>query len=151
MDPIGINDNLAYLIGTAQHLIYLQVTALFRLKNVDITPEQFSVLTILWYQDGLPQQDIANRLNRDKTTITRLLDNMVKRNLVVRIPDKIDKRVRCIYLTHKGLKLQNELVNLTGQIYTNAIKGFSKESLSQYVQFLNQTISNLSIVADTSN
>jgi len=151
MEPTGINDNIPYLIGKAQHLFHLQVTNLFRKNKVNITPEQFSVLTILWYKDGISQQEIANLLNRDKTTLTRLINNMEKRNLVVRVPNRTDKRIRYIYLTHRGRKLQNELVSLSGQIYMDSIAGFSKKSLTQYVDFLNQTINNLHNVVDTTS
>ena len=110
MEPKSLNENIAYLMGHATHLMSLQVSRLFREKKYPVTVEQFTILTVLWYENGLPQKSIAECLHRDKTTITRVIDNMVKENLVVRVPSENDNRIKLIFLTHKGRSLENELV-----------------------------------------
>ena len=82
MEPTSLSDNIAYLIGDVEHRVYQQISRIFRENKVVATIEQFTVLSILWYDDGLKQQEIAERLNRDKTTVTRAINNMVKKNMV---------------------------------------------------------------------
>ncbi|MBR9997871.1 MAG: MarR family transcriptional regulator [Cyclobacteriaceae bacterium] len=143
MEPKHLDENIAFLIGKASHLFYSRVTGAFREKKIDVTVEQFSILTILWYDDGLLQQEIANRLNRDKTTLTRVINNMEKRNLVVRIPDKSDRRVNLIHLTYLGKELQKTLTETTGNIYLKSIEGLSPDKLRHLVENLNTIINNL--------
>jgi DNA-binding MarR family transcriptional regulator len=143
MEPESLDDNIVFLIGKASDLFYKRVTNLFREKKIDVTVEQFSVLTILWYEDGLLQQDIANRLNRDKTTITRVISNMEKRNLVVRVPGQIDRRNNHIHLTYRGRELEQTLTQISGKIYMQAIEGLSKEDLMTLSRILNRIILNI--------
>ena len=143
MEPENLQQNIIFLIGAARDIIYKKVTEIFRRTNTKVTIEQFTILTILFYENGLSQQEIANRVNRDKTTITRILNNMEKNDLVVRIPDKSDKRINYIHSTHKGKAHQHELASATGGIYMEAIKNFDAESLKQFGGFLNQLIKNL--------
>lgn len=143
MEPRNLNENIAFLIGEASHLFYNKVSRTFREKKLGVTIEQFSILTILWYQNGLSQQEIANRLNRDKTTLTRVINNMEKNNLVIRIPDKTDRRINHIYLTYLGKELQKTLTEATGSIYLDSIREISGEELQQLTGILNRIICNL--------
>ncbi len=45
-------------------------------------------------------------------SVTRLIDGLEKRNLVVRTPDKVDRRQKFIYLTNKGKEFQQELLHI---------------------------------------
>jgi DNA-binding MarR family transcriptional regulator len=143
MEPQHINENIAFLIGQATHLYYRCVSNAFREKKLEVTVEQFSVLTLLWYEDGLLQKEIARQLNRDKTTLTRVITNMEKRNLVVRIPDKTDRRVNHIHLTFLGRELQKTLIETTGSVYMKSIKGIKREELELLINLLNKIIDNL--------
>lgn len=78
----------------------------------DVTSEQWRIIRCLWHKDGQRQQDLANVFHKDKTAITRILDSMEKRDLVVRIPDRLDRRQNLIYLTNKGKRLQEELMRI---------------------------------------
>ncbi len=143
MIPTSLNDNLAFLIGDLNQRIYQAVTRVFRNSNAGITIEQFSVLTVLWYEDGLMQQEIAKRLNRDKTTITRVINNMIRQNLVVRAPDKTDLRATMIFLTHFGKQMQNKMAVVTGKIYVKLLEGIPKKDLTAFELTLNKMIGNL--------
>jgi DNA-binding MarR family transcriptional regulator len=143
MEPRQLNENIAFLIGETAHLFYIRVSKAFREKKLKVTIEQFSILTVLWYQDGLPQQEIANRLNRDKTTLTRVINNMEKGNLVVRIPGRSDRRINHIHLTHLGKELQKILTIATGDIYVNSILGLSDREIQKLATMLNRIIFNL--------
>jgi DNA-binding MarR family transcriptional regulator len=143
MEPKTLSDNIGYLVGDVSHRLYQQVSHLFRKNEFKVTIEQFSVLTLLWYEDGIKQQDIANRLNRDKTTITRVINNMVKQNLVVKVPDKTDRRVYGIYLTHYGKELESQMVNTAGEVYVNMLKGLSDKEIAEVTRILNKIDLNL--------
>lgn len=143
MEPQSLDQNIVFLIGKAGDLYYKRVTSLFREKKIDVTVEQFAVLTILWYEDGLLQQEIANRLNRDKTTLTRVINNMEKRNLVVRVPGQIDRRNKNIHLTYRGRKLENTLTQMSGKIYMESIEGLSEDDLNLLTRILNRIILNI--------
>ena len=73
----------------------------FKRANVDITPEQWVILAKLNEQD-MYQTELASMSFRDKPTVSRIVDLLVKKNLVERIPDKDDGRKYHVSITSKG-------------------------------------------------
>ena len=51
-------------------------------NGINITPEQYLVLDILWEQQSLSQQNIANIVQKDKNSVTKIIDSLEKKNLV---------------------------------------------------------------------
>ncbi|MEP4535218.1 MAG: MarR family transcriptional regulator [Cyclobacteriaceae bacterium] len=75
----------------------------------DLSLEHAIILKNLLQKDGQSQQELADNIIKHKSSVTFLIDNMVKRNLVVRVPDQIDKRGKLIYLTELGRGLLNKV------------------------------------------
>ena len=80
----------------------------FRAKKLDITPEQWVLLSKLYAEGELYQTDLANKSFRDKPTVSRILDLLVKKNLVERSQDPSDARKYVVSLTDEGMKLVNK-------------------------------------------
>jgi DNA-binding MarR family transcriptional regulator len=105
-----------------------------RQNNIDLTFEMLTVLRCLWDQDGINQQEIANLTVKDKASMTYLLDNLTKRNLVYRREDINDRRNKIVQLTEQGKNLHSqiqpwitEMFNLVGKnLPVNAISGMTK-------------------------
>jgi DNA-binding MarR family transcriptional regulator len=70
-EPKSLDENIIFQIGETSKLVHEKVTAIFRKRGFNVTVEQFGVLVLLWYKEGVKQQDIADGLKRNKTTITR--------------------------------------------------------------------------------
>lgn len=115
----------------------------FRMADIDITIEQWSVLNILWQGDGITQQSLSHRTFKDKPSITRLINNLEKLNLVVRIPDKADRRINLIFLTQKGRMLEDTTHLPAEKTMQDALAGVSKSKLQVYKEVLAQIFKNL--------
>lgn len=143
MIPTGLHDNVIYQSGRFTKLFSDQMTEVFRKNGHEITNEQFGILTVLWYKDGISQKEIANTIERDKTTISRVLDSMIKRNLLKRESSSADGRSKLIFLTQRGKQLQNELVGIGGKMYLQAIRDISEEDLNRTLATLQKLIKNI--------
>lgn len=66
----------------------------------------------MWNEDGIPQQQIANAFAKDKTSMTRLLNNMERNQLISRKQSPNDKRNNYIYLTDKSNSLKIESIKI---------------------------------------
>src|SRR3970040_77017 len=108
--PSSLDRNIVYLAGEFAHRFHRALTDEFRQHGLALTVEQFAILAILWYRDGINQQEISGQLGRDKTTIARVINTMEKNKLVKRITDTRDTRGRLIILTAKGKTLQKKTV-----------------------------------------
>lgn len=141
--PKSLDENIIFQIGETSRLVHKRVTAIFSERGFDVTVEQFSVLALLWYKEGVKQQDIADGLKRNKTTITRIVENMINRNLIVKVPDQLDKRNKLIYLTQKGKALQKEMVKSSGLVYYQTLNNISSKDIEKCLVILKQMMKNL--------
>lgn len=135
--------NILYLAGTITNSLSNMFNRMFRQARIDITVEQFSVLALLWYKEGMNQQEIANSLNRDKTTITRVLENMFRKNLLVKATDQADRRNKRIFLTQKGKELQDKSLQLTNGVYTKVMANLDEGEMKSTLKVLNTINENL--------
>lgn len=141
--PKSLDENIIYQIGETSRLVHKRITAIFSERGFDVTVEQFGVLALLWYKEGVKQQDIADGLKRNKTTITRIVENMINRNLIVKVPDQLDKRNKLIYLTQKGKALQKEMVESSGLVYYQTISNITSKDIDKCLVILKQMMKNL--------
>ena len=142
--PESISANILFLTGLITNRLTYSINRSFREAEIDITLEQFSILTLLWYKEGRNQQELANELSRDKTTVTRTLKNMFGKNLLVKVPDKTDRRNNLIYLTNKGKELQERCIRITGNYYVRALDNLSEPEVDYAIGALNKILSNIS-------
>ena len=90
------------------------------LRPLGLSIPQFDLLSTLTEQEGLSQQELAERLYVTKGNVSGLLDRMVDAGLVERRSTPDDRRSNALYLTSKGRDLaekgmaaQKDYVNRT--------------------------------------
>ena len=114
----------AILNGKVSAAINRKLSRNFRQNGLEITPEQWTVLIFLWEKDGVTQQELCNATFKDKPSMTRLIDNMERQHLVVRISDKKDR------LTKDGKELEERARIIANQTLKEALQGITLEELS---------------------
>lgn len=119
----------AILNGKVSAAIYRKLNRNFKKEGLDITPEQWTVLIYLWKKDGVKQQDLCDATYKDKPSMTRLLDNMERQHLVVRIAQEDDRRTNLIYLTLTGKGLEEAANKITTLTLKEALKDISSKEL----------------------
>lgn len=141
--PRSLETNVIFLCGEVSLILHRALTAVFKKKKINVTVEQFAILAVLFYRNGINQQEISVQLNRNKTTITRVLSNMERNKLIVRVTNKSDTRGKLIFLTAKGKTIQQRAIACSGSLYQNAISGIKKNALDDTAILLNKIIHNL--------
>ncbi len=134
----------SFITGKASTAIARRLQKNFKQAGVEITIEQWSVLYHLWKQDGMSQQQLCDATFRDKPSITRLVDNLEKQQLVKRVASKDDRRINMIYLTPEASKLQEQSMELANQTLNEALQGVSAEQIEIAKEVLQRVYDNLS-------
>src|SRR5882757_948997 len=129
----------------AELRIYTRQQIQIKIKEhgLNITYEMLEVMGCLWRKDAINQQEIADLTLRDKSSMTYLLDNLVKRKLVKRVEDEADRRNKLIYLTREGKELKEQLYPWVAEVYGMASEGVDPDSLQNSLRVLNEMINNL--------
>ncbi|MEP2276386.1 MAG: MarR family transcriptional regulator [Reichenbachiella sp.] len=105
--------------------------------------EQWRILFYLWNEDGINQQELAKRASKEKSTITRQIDGLIKKGLVVKQKHGSDKRDKLIFLTENGKNIENEALTAASDITHDAEKGIEKDELLIFKKVLKQIIANV--------
>lgn len=104
---------------------------------------QWSVLRILWLEEGLSQVDLADRMRVEKASLTTVLDVMAKQGLVLRQRNTEDRRKVNIFLTAKSRRLKDDLMPFVGKINRKATKGMAASEVDSLRTLLSKVIANL--------
>jgi DNA-binding MarR family transcriptional regulator len=111
--------------------------------GLNITSEQWSIMYNLWVEEGLTQQELAVRTFRDKPSVTRLINNLERVNLVIRVNDKNDRRSNLIYLTKIGRKMKDEGMKQAKNTIEQALGGLADDQIALSNTILHRVLFNL--------
>lgn len=113
-------------------------------NNFEVTAEQAVIIMKLYQKEGISQQELSDALFKDKSSIKRLIDNMERKNFIVRIPDQNDGRNKLIYLTHGGKALREQMAEVAICLLGEAQENINTEEIKICKKVLNQIFNNLS-------
>ena len=136
-------DVLVLLLDQACRAIVRRMQARLVHSGYDVTVEQWMILLLLWVQDGVSQQYIADYIGKDKGTISPQIDGLERRGLVSRRADKKDRRQKRVYLTDQGRNIQDELIPIGIDNMTEAQAGIDPQALATCKQVLRDLCANL--------
>lgn len=142
-DNYVFTESIGHKLAEASRLVSTRLSQRFRENNYPVTFEQWIILVRLWVQDGQTQHELCIKTKKDNPSVSRLIDNMIKRGLVKRVPHPTDRRTNLIFLTEEAKELEHDL---NGQAYKNvkqATKDIDKQEVDICIRVLNQIIKNL--------
>ncbi|PAQ13934.1 MarR family transcriptional regulator [Bacillaceae bacterium SAOS 7] len=138
---VSLDEYISIYIHQTDLLITSEVKS--RLAPFNIAPEQNLVMMLLWKKDGLSQQEIAEKLKKDKTNIARMLLNLEQKGLIRRVCCQHDRRSLKVFLTQKGDNLKEIIIPIAKEINKQIYKGISEEELQTVRSVLSKMRENL--------
>ena len=109
----------------------------------DIRPREFAVLNRLHQHGALNQVQLAELTYKDRPAITRMLDRLIARKLVSKVPDPTDRRAYVVSLTPRGTALRNNIVPQVVERLQSACGGIPLKDLDITVATLRQISSQI--------
>ena len=112
-------------------------------NDINLTPEQYLVMDILWDAEVLSQQAIADIIQKDKNSVTKFIDSLEKKGLVYRQVNKKDRRVNNIVVSDEGMKLKAKTTEVAIGMMRNVLKDIKEEDLIALDNVMNQIKGNI--------
>ena len=112
-------------------------------NDINLTPEQYLVMDILWDAEVLSQQAIADIIQKDKNSVTKFIDSLEKKGLVYRQVNKKDRRVNNIVVSEEGMKLKAKTTEVAISMMRNVLKDIKEEDLMALDKVMNQIKENI--------
>lgn len=96
-----LKDSIGYRINLVATTLKTKLTKILQ-TNFDIAAEQFATLKIIYEDSEVTQTYIAECLGKDKTTVGRSIESLIKKGMIHKGYEKSDRRAHKISLTQKG-------------------------------------------------
>ena len=133
----------AVLNGRVSAAINRRLVMDFNEKGIDISPEQLTVLSLLWKKDRVTQQELCNITFKDKPNMTRLIDSLEKKGLAKRITDENDKRNNLILLTPEGKAIEEKAFLVANAAMREALVNVTPQELAIGQDLLKKIFNNM--------
>ena len=130
-------------LGRTMKLVDMYIANYLSEHNIDLTKVQMVLLIRLYHNDGQPQNDLAVLTRRDKASLTRLLDTMERKGLVVRVPSKDDGRIKLTHITKKGVELYKNTRPMMKEMIMKVQDGMSEKDIEFMIKKLVQVQQNI--------
>jgi len=131
MLPRSLNREFAFSLNDVARM--LRTYADYKASQFGITRAQWVVLVRLDRFEGLKQSELAEMLDLQPITLTRLLDRLCESSLIERRADPNDRRAKRLYLTAQARPLLERLGDLGDELMTTALAGVDRESVERMV------------------
>lgn len=141
MDKAHPNREFAFLLNDVARL--LKTLADQRARQFGMTRAQWVVLTRLHRAQGLKQSELAEILDLQPITLTRLLDRLSANGLIERRPDPEDRRANRLFLTPAATPVIESLVRLGEELMATVLEGIEQETVERMLEPLGIAKDNL--------
>lgn len=128
------NNLIGFLVYDAQRAISKSLEA--ALKPYGITPGQWNLINQLDQAGELSQKQLAERTRKEQATITRYLDTLERKGLVVRKQHKSDRRAHAISITDQARDLVASVQPITVDAADRLIEGIDQADIDTFVSVL---------------
>ncbi|ABO49821.1 transcriptional regulator, MarR family [Desulforamulus reducens MI-1] len=142
-DTFKIEDTFGFIINRSAIVIRRRLAKMLKEAGYDITPEEFSLLSRLWEEDGIQQTILTEKTLKDKTRVTRLLNSLIKKFYVSKKTDEADRRNYIIYLTEEGYAIKADIVKIFKKIMENASEDIDQGEINVTKKVLRKISQNL--------
>lgn len=119
------------------------IASKLRRMDVPLTPEQFILIDLLWNQGSMSQQQLADQMQKDKNSVTKLVDALERKGFVVRQQNRNDRRSNTLVLTEKAEGLKHGAKQKGITILDEMLLGISEEELRSFLVTLHKLNRNM--------
>ncbi|HID37250.1 MAG TPA: MarR family transcriptional regulator [Ghiorsea sp.] len=129
---------LGFYINRVSYLMTEEIEKRFKAAGLNIVAQEFAILMRLFQEGNVPQATIIKLMMRDKTTITRRVNGLVKKGLVQRVMSPEDRRCFNIQLTGEGKEALEIAFPMAMGFQQELVAGVSPEDREVTVKVLQQ-------------
>ena len=119
----GGNSDFLFVLFETQRMVRLYADKLA--TQFGITRAQWAVLAKLERTEGLKQSELADLMEVQPITLTRLIDRLCDNGWIERRGDETDRRVNRLYLRKAARPLLGKLSGLRSELTATALEGIN--------------------------
>ena len=141
MPKLPIQREIAFTIMDVARM--LKTYADQRARRFGISRAQWGVLVRLDRSEGLKQSELADILDLQPISLTRLLDRLAENGLIERRADPNDRRANRLFLTPAARPLLEQLAELGNDMMATVLDGLDAKTVERMLRDLGLVKANL--------
>ena len=135
--------NLGFFLSRSSLAMRQHVNRLLKDSGLaEVSMGFVGVLLSLHRKDGQTISELGDQVSLEKSTMTGLIDRMMKAGLITREPDAKDRRVLRVWLTDRGRQVHDQLSRVLAQSYKDLTRGLSAREIALVQKALTHVIAN---------
>lgn len=142
-DSFKTNKNFGFLTNRVGRLLRKTANHIADHKNISIPTHELGILSDLQKKEGVLQQELAESLIRNKSSITKMLERLEQNDFIRKEDDPSDARCKRIYLTNRGKNMNKLLKNIIPDVHQIAFEGLSDKEMNVALEVLDKIYKNL--------
>jgi len=128
--------SLGYMSVTTHRLLNSTLRRKFKSAGIDLTPEQWGVMLLLWERESATQDALAQALCVDKSSMSRVLSSMDSMGLIDRTADPNNERKKIVRAKKEAFALREQGFALATDVLEMALGGVSREDAETCIKVL---------------
>ena len=137
----SVDMNFLFTLGELQRLV--RAYADKEAARFGITRAQWAVLARVERSEGMKQSELAELMEMQPITLTRLVDKLCDSGWIERRGDETDRRVNRLYLRKAGRQLLGKLSGLRSELTATALEGINPADAHRLLGQLEQIKGNV--------
>lgn len=113
------------------------------MAGIDLTTTQYTVLVAASEKDGLSQQDIINATGIDRSTVSQVVQLLVRKGLLKRRRTRHDARAYAVSLTEAGRDVLKTTEPIIGKVEEALVKALPASRAKTFIANLRAIVSAL--------
>lgn len=134
--PFNIEEFVGFTTNRTGNLLKKEMAG--RLKPHELTPEQWTLLNVIGEHESISQADLVKKTFKDRSVVSRVLGNLVKKGLVRKKIGPADKRVYLVIISAKGKKKWETAMPVAAGFNKDMKKCLTKHETKELIRLLNK-------------
>jgi len=137
-----------HLIDRTSKSIKKALSNLLREMNTDLTVDQWVVIYQLHEVPDVSQYELGEMINKDKATLTKILDLLQGKGILTRNNHDSDRRKSVVRLTDQGHVLVERLLPEVSKLRAKGWRGLSNDDFKHLKKMLDTVHGNFTTLSD---
>lgn len=139
-----MNNNFNMLVNFRQIIKFFEFSLQDIRKKYDLTKIEMDIISFLYNNPGYDTaSDIVELRMLQKGNVSQAVDLLIKKELLVKKTDSLDKRKVHLILTEKSANITEEISNAKLKFKQEIFKGFTTEELNTFNYLNNKIVNNI--------
>ena len=139
---MGTRDIISLIASIREKANKLIIQEMSMREMEGLAPSHGDILSALFKYTSLTMKDLAKEINKDKSTVTALVNKLLNLGYIQRTRDLSDSRIVYITLTEKGKNLKKDFQEISDKLIERIYKDISKNEQEVLINILKKIQNN---------